>query len=266
MKDFNLHGFLRNNPLTSDKKNKSNINEAFEGMRGVADFSTIGSPIKNEGKVKENMSIANRIMAIRDKEQHPNKWINDIDRMQPEYGDWKASLEYPGIIVWSHADMPDVMVVATPGWDGPGTPIEIQFADGKSKMIKILDQDVFATYKDYMMAVKPYLDMTANSYTDMKEAKMKKEEGYMGTQYDSSEDMAVDMVKTGIREMPSRMPSRMSNRETPDQRMEGLVNRRYLAKFAEAAMMIAQDLDADGFDEQDIKRFLMSKLDDMILA
>ena len=30
--------------------------------------------------------------------------------------------------------------------------------------------------------------------------KKEKEEGYMGTQYDSSEDMAVDMVKKGITE------------------------------------------------------------------
>jgi hypothetical protein len=92
-----------------------------------------------------------------------------------------------------------------------------------------------------------------------------KKEGYMGTQYDSSEDMAVDMVKKGIREMPLRMPSRM-DRQTPDQRMEDIANQRYLAKFAEVAMMIAQDLDADGFDEQDIKRFLMTKLDDLILT
>jgi len=32
------------------------------------------------------------------------------------------------------------------------------------------------------------------------EGKKEKEEGYMGTQYDSSEDMAVDMVKKGITE------------------------------------------------------------------
>ena len=32
------------------------------------------------------------------------------------------------------------------------------------------------------------------------EAKKEKEEGYMGTQYDSSEDMAVDMLKKGITE------------------------------------------------------------------
>lgn len=35
---------------------------------------------------------------------------------------------------------------------------------------------------------------------DALEAKLKKEEGYMGTQYDSSEDMAVDMIKKGIHE------------------------------------------------------------------
>lgn len=35
------------------------------------------------------------------------------------------------------------------------------------------------------------------------EAKKEKEEGYMGTQYDSSEDMAVDMIKKGITEKPT---------------------------------------------------------------
>lgn len=121
--------------------------------------------------------------------------------------------------------------------------------DTISGMLKYMSKEKILQY---------FKQMLVNSDKETKE-------GYMGTQYDSSEDMAVDMVKTGIREMPSRMSSRM-NRQTPDQRMEDIANQRYLAKFAEVAMMIAQDLDADGFDEQDIKRFLMAKLDDLILT
>ena len=53
--------------------------------------------------------------------------------------------------------------------------------------------------------------------------------------------------------------------ETPS-RIEGLVNQRQLAKFSETVMAIAQDLDDEGFDAQDIKKFLKDKLDDMIIA
>jgi hypothetical protein len=159
----------------------------------------------------------------------------------------------------------------------------------------------------------------------------------MGTQYDSSEDMAVDMVKTGVREggmgmatlfvmdyqsgkMFSKMiPQEMQSEEIEEMladeyglnpndiyymttmhpevedlddanlmendyfdrrkvadddydemeepsRIEGLVDQRQLAKFGEAVMAIAQDLDDEGFDSIDIKKFLKDQLDDMIIA
>jgi hypothetical protein len=49
-------------------------------------------------------------------------------------------------------------------------------------------------------------------------------------------------------------------------RIEGLVDQRELAKFAEAVMAIAQDLDDEGFDAVDIKKLLKDKLDDMIIG
>ena len=49
-------------------------------------------------------------------------------------------------------------------------------------------------------------------------------------------------------------------------RIEGLVNQTELVKFAEAAMAIAQDLGKEGFDQEDVKRFLIDKLNDMILV
>jgi hypothetical protein len=151
----------------------------------------------------------------------------------------------------------------------------------------------------------------------------------MGTPYDSSEDMSVDMLKKGIREglagmktlfvmdyqsgkiFSKMVPANMQSEEIEDMladeygmnpsdvyymitdeaevenlddanlmeneypeednlempsRIEGLVDQRQLAKFAEAVMAIAQDLDDEGFDAIDIKKLLKDKLDDMIIG
>jgi hypothetical protein len=297
MKDFNLHKFLRDNPLTKQKQvlKGGKLNEAFEGFGGYRDITPIHeAPIQTKDFNWDPTDTADY-----DEQSQPNKWIANIDRMQPSYGDWKATWEHPGIIVWSHADVPDAVVVATPGWDGQGTPVEFQSNAGSSQMLKVLDQDEFPTFKDYLNAVRPYLDMvldanvnpTSTDYetSDIKAPGME-EGGYMGTQYDSSEDMAVDMVKKGIREndyfdkrnsdlkntnrtISNRMGSKADyingvedDEEEMPSRIEGLVDQRELAKFAEAVMAIAQDLDDEGFDSIDIKKLLKDKLDDMIIG
>lgn len=278
MKDFNLHKFLRENPLTKEKNtlSKGKINEAFEGFGGVRGIGAIGDGVR---KQSNDSNFDPTDSADYDEQSQPNAWIADIDRM-PEYNGWKASWEHPGLIVWSNADVPNATVVATPGWDGKGTPVEFQSGGGVSQMLKILDQDNFPTFKAYLSAIKPYLDMvldanvnpTSTDYetSDIKAPGME-EGGYMGTQYDSSEDMAVDMLKKGIREdlddanlMENEYPEE-DDLEMPS-RIEGLINQRELAKFAEAVMAIAQDLDDDGFDAIDIKKLLKDKLDDMIIG
>jgi hypothetical protein len=139
------------------------------------------------------------------------------------------------------------------------------------------------------------LDANVNpTSTDYETSGMKapgmEEEGYMGTPYDSSEDMAVDMLKKGIREndyfdkrnsdlknvnrtISNKMGSKADyingiedDEEEMPSRIEGLVDQRELAKFAEAVMAIAQDLDDEGFDAIDIKKLLKDKLDDMIIG
>jgi len=332
MKDFNLHKYLRDNPLTNQTKklSKGKINEAFEGFGGIKGVGAIGDGVRKQPK---DSNFDPTDSAGYDEQSQPNKWIADIDRM-PDYNGWKASWEHPGLIVWSNEEVPNATVVATPGWDGKGTPVEFQSMAGSTQMLKVLDQDVFTTFKDYLNAVRPYLDMvldanvnpTSTDYetSDIKAPGM--EEGYMGTQYDSSEDM----VKKGVREgssmktlfvmdyqsgkMFSKMvPADMQSEEIEDMladeygmnpsdvyymitdeaevenlddanlmendyfdrrradeempnRIEGLVNQRELAKFAEAVMAIAQDLDDEGFDAVDIKKLLKDKLDDMIIG
>jgi hypothetical protein len=298
MRDFNLQKYLTDNPLTRQNKTltKGKINEAFEGFGGIKDPTVVGDGVRKQPK---DFSWDPTDTADYDEQSQPNKWIADLDRMQPAYGDWKASWEHPGLIVWSHADVPDAIVVATPGWDGKGTPVEFQSGAGSTQMLKILDQDEFLTFKDYLNAIKPYLDMvldanvnpTSTDYetSDMKAPGME-EEGYMGTPYDSSEDMAVDMLKKGIREndyfdkrnsdlknvnrtISNKMGSKADyingiedDEEEMPSRIEGLVDQRELAKFAEAVMAIAQDLDDEGFDAVDIKKLLKDKFDDMIIA
>ena len=279
MKDFNLSRFLRDNPLTKASAKKGNINEAFEGFGGVKGIGAVGDGVLRQPK---DFNFDPTDTADYDEQSQPNKWIADIDRMQPSYGDWKASWEHPGLIVWSHADIPDAVVVATPGWDGKGTPVEFQSGAGSTQMLKVLDQDIFPTFKAYLSAVKPYLDMVLDANLNSPGGTMQdagfqgaQTEGYMGTQYDSSEDMAVDMVKTGVREaLPNendfnntvnKMRKKSNSIGNRPSRIEGLVNQRELAKFAEAVMAIAQDLDNEGFDAMDIKIFLKDKLDDMII-
>jgi hypothetical protein len=286
MKDFNLQKYLVDNPLTKQSKilSKGKINEAFEGFGGIKDPSVVGDGVRKQEK---DFNWDPTDTADYDEQSQPNKWIADLDRMQPSYGDWKASWEHPGLIVWSHADVPDAVVVATPGWDGDGTPIEFQSGAGSTQMLKVLDQDEFPTFKDYLNAIKPYLDMVLDANvnptsTDYEKSDIKapgmEEEGYMGTQYDSSEDMAVDMLKKGIREandfknVVDRMRKKsdyingIDDEEDMPSRIEGLIDQRELAKFAEAVMAIAQDLDDDGFDAYDIKKLLKDKLDDMIIG
>lgn len=318
MKDFNLHKFLRENPLTKEKNtlSKGKINEAFEGFGGVRSIGAIGDGVR---KQNTNSSFDPTDTADYDEQSQPNAWIADIDRM-PDYNGWKASWEHPGLIVWSNEEVPNATVVATPGWDGKGTPVEFQSGGGVSQMLKIIDQDNFPTFKAYLSSIKPYLDMvldanvnpTSTDYetSGMKAPGMEKfqsiHEGLAGMKtlfvmdYQSgklfSKMVPADMQSEEIEEMladeygmnPNDVYYMITDEaeiedlddanimendfgadnfeEEMPSRIEGLINQRELAKFAEAVMAIAQDLDDDGFDAIDIKKLLKDKLDDMIIG
>lgn len=90
-------------------------------------------------------------------------------------------------------------------------------------------------------------DAEAEKMMDFLAEKDKKEEGYMGTQYDSSEDMAVDMVKKGITEKIS--PEAI-------ERMEGLADEESLAKLTIAITLLGDDWMKEGFEKEDILEYL----------
>lgn len=72
-----------------------------------------------------------------------------------------------------------------------------------------------------------------------------------------------------LKPVKEEMGTAMGENDTEEgeiSRIEGLVNQAELVKFAEAAMAIAQDLGKEGFDQEDVKQFLIDKLNDMILA
>jgi hypothetical protein len=231
MKDFNLHKYLRENPLTKIS-NKGKINEAFDGFSGVKGLGAINTD--------------NPMATSNDTSSEPNQWIADIDRY-PAYKGWTASWEHPGLIVWSNENLP-YNIVATPGWDGPGTPVEVQYIDddnvisGDTKVLGVIDQDNFKSFQDYLKAVAPYLNKQMGKTNPMME--MDAEE--VVEEYHEDSDNFVN--------------------QNPMERMNGLINQRELRNFANAIMMIAQDLDDDGFDASDIKKFLISKINDMILT
>jgi hypothetical protein len=78
------------------------------------------------------------------------------------------------------------------------------------------------------------------------EEKEEKEEGYMGTQYDSSEDMAVDMIKKGITE-----------KLTPEafERMDALTSTRAQLAMIKAAEIMMNELTEEGFEVLDIREY-----------
>ena len=247
MKDFNLQKYLRENPLTKQNMvlSKGKINEAFDGFGGVKGVGVVGDGVRKQDK---DFNWDPTDTADYDEQSRPNKWIADMDRMQPSYGDWKASWEHPGLIVWSHADIPDAVVVATPGWDGKGTPVEFQSQAGSSQMLKVLDQDVFPNIKAYIEAIAPYLDMVEDANLN------------------PTGEETPEAEFQGIHELDSWKVFQYDDEEEMPSRIEGLVDQRQLAKFGEAVMAIAQDLDNEGFDAVDIKKLLKDKLDDMIIA
>jgi hypothetical protein len=78
------------------------------------------------------------------------------------------------------------------------------------------------------------------------EEKEEKEEGYMGTQYDSSEDMAVDMIKKGIYEKLS--PEMF-------ERMDAVTSTRAQLAMIKAAEIMMNELTEEGFEVLDIREY-----------
>ena len=311
MKDFNLKNYLLKNPLKSTLK-KGTINEAFEGFGGVGTPAVVGEGVPMQKKDfntnTDPWGWEDQVKSMRDDEQsRPNKWIADIDRLQPRYGDWMATYEYPGIIVWDHPDIDGAVVVATPGWDGKGTPVEFQSKAGSTQMLKVLDQDNFPNVKSYIAAVAPYLDMVedanlnptgetpAAKFQGLHEADLGGMQTLFVMDYNSgkvfSKMVSGDMQSEEIEQMladeygmnPSDVYYMITNQsevedlddtqlnenddyynENPNDRMEGLVNQRELAAFAKAALNIAQDLDDEGFEFEDVIAFLTNKLEDIM--
>ena len=136
------------------------------------------------------------------------------------------------------------------------------------------------------------------AYSKLREVdEAKEEEGYMGTQYDSSEDMAVDMVKKGITEyeviyfIENGKCYRRTDEGYEDEgdryycrlyaegkeeeqfgginedygylppasfeRMSGLVKVQSAGKMIAGAQDMKDDLRADGFEDDEIREFLI---------
>lgn len=241
MKDFDLKNYIIHNPLTGRKEL---MKEAFEGMKGVGGVSVVGdAPKKSPHGWSGDEGQPEGI----------NTWIADIDRY-PAIDGWKASWEYPGVIAWTHEEIGDAQVLATPGWDGKGTPVEFQSDAGSTQMLKVLDQEEFSSFKEYAAAIKPYLDMVADANLDPTG------DGRSPRAQRMPSDIAEDASMTsdaGWEYDDQDIPN-----ESPMDRIYSLVNQRQLQLFRKSALDIAQDLDDEGFDREDIVSFLVNFIED----
>ena len=229
MKDFNLKKFLVDNPLTKTTLKRGQIKEAFEGFGGVSGIDAIGDGAPSQMKD--------------DEEDRPNKWISDIDRM-PSINGWSVSWEHPGILAWSHPSVPTAIVVATPGWDGPGTPIEFQSDAGSMQMLNVLDQDEFSSFKEYAAAIKPYLDMVLKANTEFSDSETSQDEfqGIHETNYFDRRKSRKSMIASKGRQYDDDM----------EERIMGL--------GGDKLIDTAQFLIDDGFEVEDIIQFLRNNL------
>ena len=207
--NFNLTEFLKKNRLLN------------ENIGGYTDLK----PINVNEEIETGMEEDGNGMG-------KNSWIADIDRM-PSVDGWKATWEYPGIISWSHPEITDARVVATPEFDGPGTPVEFQSEAGSTQMFKILDQDDFKTFKDYANAIRPYLKIVADA---------------------NEVGLFTEELGTAMEEGDSDF------NQTADDLMADLINQEDVAMFKAAIQGIVYDLYEGGFDIEDIQAYLIKLL------
>lgn len=88
-------------------------------------------------------------------------WMND-EINGKRYDDWVAYWEdVPGVIIWIHnkVNTENLYVAITPGWDGPGTPMETIFNSGDvTGEYDSIEEYEFSSFDEYLNAVKFYLD------------------------------------------------------------------------------------------------------------
>jgi hypothetical protein len=124
-------------------------------------------------------------------------WENKIPGK--EINGWVAGEEsQAGSIFWQNPNYPNSLIYATPGWEGvDGIAIEVHDSeDGYLDEPKL--QKVVGVGTDKWKTKEGYLDLMAKVFAVVEKMLTPSKdmaEDYMGTQYGSSEDMAVDMLK-----------------------------------------------------------------------
>jgi len=117
---------------------------------------------------------------------------------------WTADETQGGAISWQNPKYPHTIVYATPGWEGVnGIAFEVYSdpEDGWNGSIGPMMQKVIGSHTDLWKTEKGYLALLDKAFTALEmrlTPSVDMDENYMGTQYGSSEEMAVDMLKKGI--------------------------------------------------------------------
>lgn len=173
MKDFNIAKYLKENNLGSHSILGAYVDlhslkeeEDYGNNKPVDEVPYTGAEEKLDG-FGDEFDQVEPVSEVEDGEENP--WMTEVDATEAyKIGNWTCDYDHPGILVWSHKNLPysKLAVYATPNWDGNGTtPIQIDI-DQETQDNMTLNQGEFADFNEYATAMKPYLDRIEDLESD----------------------------------------------------------------------------------------------------
>jgi hypothetical protein len=257
---FNIKQFLQENKVgpygvikESSKKKKKSLKENYIDLRPVGAGAPFGGYTK---ALKEDLEEDDIYMGPKKPEPNQiyntpqgeeelgedNAWMKDVH--DKKVGDFTVNYEHPGILVWTNEEtyQYDSYFVATPKWDGPGTPIEFVKEGGDSEVIYVEKQDEFVSFEEYAETIEPIL------------------EKYLQAKKRGEVDEDINNGPVGNDKLEEFEDDDIEGTE----RMQGIISREDMKNFIHFASRIFKDLLDDGFEPEDIEEFLIKEIRSII--
>jgi len=255
---FNIKQFLQENKVgpygvikESSKKKKKSLKENYIDLRPVGAGAPFGGYTK---ALKEDLEEDDIYMGPKKPEPNQiyntpqgeeelgedNAWMKDVHN--EIVGDLTVNYEHPGVLVWTNEQI-NSYFVATPKWDGPGTPIEFVNEGGDSEVIYVEKQDEFVSFEEYAETIEPILE----KYLQAKKRGEVDEDinnGPVGN--DKLEEFEED-----------------DDTEHMD-RLHAVLDQAAFQHFVKSVKFIAEDLLQEGFEIEDIEEFLIKEIRSII--
>lgn len=174
MKDFNIAKYLRENHLGSHSILGRYVDlhalkeEEVGNNKPVSEVPYEGSDVKLDG-FGDKFDQVDPVSELEKPEQiYSNDWMNDsIDGKK--VGNWTCYFEdQVGVVYWIHDQInsEDVVVYATPGWDGaPGIACETSVEHGEATIDhETIGENSYPDFESYAQDMVPYLKKVQDKY------------------------------------------------------------------------------------------------------